>query len=72
MQNISQDESNPEPVTQAGRPRLNPSQDCAMDNYNARITSWHARAARKIGGGNLSAGIRLAIETAFSLMNEIK
>ena len=60
MQNIKHDENKSTP--KVGRPRLNQSQDCAMDNYNARISSWHARVARKLGEGNLSAGIRLAIE----------
>lgn len=40
-----------------------------MDNYNARLTAWHARMARKIGNGNLSAGLRLAIE--FAVQNEL-
>lgn len=70
MQNIKHDEN--EPANKVGRPRLNPTQDCAMDNYNARISAWHARTARKLGDGNLSAGIRLAIELSVSIINEIK
>ena len=45
-----------------GRPRLVKDQDAAMDNYNARLSAWHARMARKIGEGNLSEGVRKAIE----------
>lgn len=45
-----------------GRPREHSDQESAMDNYNARITARQARQARKIGGGNLSRGIRLCIE----------
>jgi hypothetical protein len=37
-------------------------QDCTMDIYSIRLTSWHARIARRIGLGNLSRGIRLIIE----------
>ena len=29
---------------------------------SVRLTLWHVRAARRIGGGNVSDGIRLAIE----------
>jgi hypothetical protein len=45
-----------------GRPRLIKDQDYPLDNYNARLSAWHARVARKIGDGNLSSGIRKAIE----------
>jgi len=45
-----------------GRPRLIKDQDDPLDNYNARLSAWHARMARKIGEGNLSGGIRKAIE----------
>ena len=46
-----------------GRPLANLSkQDSAMDNYNSRLTAWHARQGRKLGNGNLSEGIRRALE----------
>jgi hypothetical protein len=34
----------------------------SMDVYTMRLTSWHARMARRLGQGNLSRGVRLAIE----------
>jgi hypothetical protein len=37
-------------------------QDAPMDVYPIRITAAHARKARKAGKGNLSRGIRQAIE----------
>jgi hypothetical protein len=43
-----------------GRKRLYP--DVAMEVYYARLTATHARLARRLGGGNLSEGIRVAIE----------
>jgi len=43
-----------------GRKRLYP--DVAMEVYYARLTATHARLARRMGNGNLSEGIRLAIE----------
>ena len=33
-----------------------------MDIYSVRLTSWHARMARRIGMGNLARGIRIALE----------
>lgn len=33
-----------------------------MEVYYARLTATHARLARRIGNGNLSEGIRVAIE----------
>jgi hypothetical protein len=43
-----------------GRKRLYP--DVAMEVYYARLTATHARLARRMGQGNLSEGIRIAIE----------
>jgi hypothetical protein len=43
-----------------GRRRLYP--EVAMSVYYARLTATHARFARRIGDGNLSEGIRIAIE----------
>lgn len=43
-----------------GRRRLYP--EMAMSVYYARLTPTHARFARRIGDGNLSEGIRIAIE----------
>jgi len=48
----------------SGRPRIHAEQDAPMDNYNARLTAWHARMARKFGEGNLSEGIRFCISFA--------
>jgi hypothetical protein len=52
-----------------GRPLSQSIQDSPMDNYNVRLTSWHARILRKMGDGNLAAGIRYAAE--FVLRNRI-
>jgi hypothetical protein len=46
----------------SGRPKLYDSQEEAMDNYNVRLTYKQARLGRRIGAGNLSKGIREAIE----------
>jgi hypothetical protein len=43
-----------------GRKRLYP--EIAMEVYYARLTATHARLARRMGHGNLSEGIRAAIE----------
>jgi len=37
-------------------------QDGPMDVYPHRMAAAHARKARKIGGGNESKGVRIAIE----------
>lgn len=37
-------------------------QDVPMDTYPVRMTAAHARHARRKGEGNLSQGVRLAIE----------
>lgn len=38
-------------------------QDTPMDVYPVRLTAAHALLARKFGEGNLSDGVRLAIES---------
>ena len=43
-----------------GRRRIYP--EVAMSVYYSRLTATHARYARRIGAGNLSEGIRIAIE----------
>jgi hypothetical protein len=47
-------------------------QEGAMDLYGVRLPSWHARMARRIGLGNLSRGIRIAIEKMAELAREDK
>jgi hypothetical protein len=47
-------------VEKPGRKRLYP--EVAMEVYYARLTATHARLARRVGSGNLSEGIRIAIE----------
>jgi hypothetical protein len=37
-------------------------QDGPMDAYSVKLTSWHARMARRLGSGNLSRGMRIALE----------
>jgi len=54
MRNDPQDKKPP------GRPLAYATQqDAPMSNYSARLTAWHARHARLIGEGSLSAGVRL-------------
>jgi len=47
-----------------GRPKICPDQECSLEKYDVRLSFKQARQARKLGDGNLSAGIRIAIETA--------
>lgn len=35
-----------------------------LRNLSVRLSYWHVRRARKLGNGNVSDGIRYAIETA--------
>lgn len=35
-----------------------------LRNLSVRLSYWHVRRARKLGDGNVSDGIRYAIETA--------
>ena len=46
----------------AGRPRLYQGLRDPLVSQSVRLTLWHIRAARRIGGGNVSDGIRAAIE----------
>ena len=39
-------------------------QEEPMEIYSVRLTSWHARHARRLGMANLGRGIRIAIEKA--------
>ncbi len=45
------------------RSKLRQEQESAMDVYPVRMTAAHARKARKQGAGNLSEGVRQAIES---------
>lgn len=44
--------------------KLRQQQDTGMDVYPVRMTAAHARKARHIGKGNLSEGVRNAVEKA--------
>lgn len=48
-------------------------QDAPMCVRSVRLTFWHIRRAKRIGSGNLSEGVRIAIEctdTVKGLTNE--
>lgn len=45
-----------------GRPTAYLEQSEPMDSTTLRLTTWHRRMARKIGGGSMSGGAREAIE----------
>lgn len=47
-----------------GRPRAHypEDQDDPLARYDCRVSYRQARIARKIGGGNFSAGVREALE----------
>ncbi len=47
---------------ETGRPKLYTQQEEAMVKSSVRTTNWHIRAARKIGEGNFSEGVRVCIE----------
>lgn len=47
-----------------GRPRIYAGQQSAMPTITVRLPLWHVRAARRIGCGNASEGIRIALERA--------
>lgn len=49
-----------------GRPRTYTGQAGPLPTVTARLTLWHVRAARRLGSGNASEGIRIAIEMAAS------
>ncbi len=56
-----------------GRPRerLLKDQDDPLDKYDVRLTSRQARLMRKLGKGNLSEGVRQAIEKAVLAFKEL-
>lgn len=47
-----------------GRPRVYTEQGTAMEAVTVRLTKWHERMARKLGGGSVGPGIRVAVEIA--------
>ena len=47
-----------------GGSKYRTQQETAMDVYPVRMTAAHARIARKLGGGNMAEGVRLALEKA--------
>lgn len=47
-----------------GRPRVYTGQSAALPQTTVRLTYWHIRAARRLGSGNVSEGVRLALERA--------
>lgn len=38
--------------------------------YSLRLSAWHARQARLLGGGNMSKGVRQAIEAVANKKEE--
>lgn len=54
-----------------GRPRIYTKQDERLPTMTIRVTFWHIRMARKIGGGNASNGVRIALEKASEECNDI-
>lgn len=48
----------------ATKRKLRQEQEAGMDVHVHRMTAAHARIARKLGGGNESEGVRLALERA--------
>jgi hypothetical protein len=47
-----------------GRPKLYTGERDPLISQAFRLTLWHIRAARRLGGGNASEGVRRAIERA--------
>ena len=47
-----------------GRPRIYAGEGHPLQMVSVRLPLWHVRAARRIGNGNASEGIRVAIELA--------
>lgn len=45
-----------------GRPRIYTEQDDPLKIVSMRLPNWHVRVARKLGKGNLSEGVRIALE----------
>lgn len=50
--------------------KVRQQQDAAMDTYTYTGCAWHYRQARKLGGGNASEGVRIAIEKAVGEVKE--
>lgn len=48
----------------ATKSKLRQEQEAGMDVYPVRMTAAHARKARHLGEGNLSEGVRAAVEKA--------
>ncbi|AXC36514.1 hypothetical protein HOT57_gp70 [Pseudomonas phage phCDa] len=46
----------------AGRPRIYEAESTAMKVFSVRLNVLHEKAALKLGKGNMSVGIRLALE----------
>lgn len=46
----------------AGRPRLYEAESQAMSVFSVRLNVLHEKVALKLGKGNMSVGIRLALE----------
>lgn len=47
-----------------GRPRTYTVQDQPMRVHSIRMTCWHVRKAKKLGDGEVSDGVRYALELA--------
>lgn len=54
-----------------GRPRIYAG-EAALSTVTVRLTVWHMRAARRLGGGNASEGVRRAIEQADCGMDTVR
>jgi hypothetical protein len=52
--------------------KIDESQDCPAQKYDVRLTFRLARIAEKLGNGNLSKGIREALEVAYKLLESKK
>lgn len=47
-------------------------QDGPMDQYAVRLTAWHGLVAREAGGGNVSRGVRLALEAWAKMRGKVR
>lgn len=50
--------------TRVGRPRIYTEQEEPLRVVSVRLPNWHIRAAKKLGDGVISEGVRTAIEIA--------
>lgn len=48
-----------------GRPRVYFAQDAPLSKIAITLTNWHKRYAKRLGDGNVSEGVRLALEIAY-------